>query len=449
MSKKRKKKKKIKNWIIFIIIIVLVIVEAILLFKHFNKKIDDIKIKKIYINDQNIIVKLNKNAKCKINDSKTWVSSKDKKCTFNFVEKVSKIYTKTEDGNIIEHKADETFGIINGVNVIDNIYLIEGEIEKIEYTVDSKGSVDKTAKLTSSNESVVIVDGETIKAVGPGEAVIKLIIGNIEKEIKVYVTNMLSLKTANFNYDKPYLSCGLFSESDNDLLDKVLEYKVNKAGYLTRAGVVEAGRFITLNFPYRINYFSENGRMADWPKADGEGRYYHKGLYLHSSRFTNLNRDYIMNGPNPWGCPIYSNPAGGERLNGLDCSGFISWIIVQAGYDPTDMGAGVDYDKNDFTDIGEKQEVTEALSKGTLKVGDLLSGDGETSGAYMGGHIAMLIGIHDGYYYVAEELWGSPSLSHGAVAQRYTESEFKYYFYWRIDMDKFYGKDGNLTDYWL
>ena len=83
---------------------------------------------------------------------------------------------------------------------------------------------------------------------------------------------MLTLKTANFNYDKPYLSCGLFSEADNDLLDNVLQYKMDKVGYKTRAAVVEAGRFITLNFPYRINYFSENGKMADWPKADGEGR---------------------------------------------------------------------------------------------------------------------------------------------------------------------------------
>lgn len=449
MAKRRKRKKKTKNWIILVIILILIVFESFLLINHFNKEVNGVKITKIYINEQNIIVKLNKDVKCRINNNKKWVSSKNKKCTFDFVEKVTKIYTKTKDGKVQEHKANETFGIVNGVNVIDTIYLIQGETEKIEYSVDSKGIVDKTAKIVSSDESIVTVDKETINAVSPGETSIKLTIGNIEKEIKIYVTNMLTLKTPNFNYDKPYLSCGIYSEADNDLLDKVLEYKVNKAGYQTRAGVVEAGRFITLNFPYRINYFSENGRMADWPKADGEGRYYHKGLYLHESRFANLNKDYIMNGPNPWGCPIYSNPAGGERLNGLDCSGLISWIIVQGGFDPTDMGAGVDAGRKDFTDLGPKQTISEAIDKGDLKVGDLLSGDGETSDAVMGGHIAMLIGIHDGYYYVAEELWGSPSLSHGTVAYKYTESEFKYYFYWHIDMDEFYKKDGNLTDYWL
>ena len=446
MAKKRRKR---KNWIIISIIMVLVIIEAFLLLTHQNKPKDSIKISKIYISDQKIVVEINKDAKCSLNNKDKWVSSKDKKCTFDFTEKVTKIYTKTKDGEIQEHKADEEFGVINSIKVPENIYLIQGETEKIDYTVDKKGKVDDKPTFTSSNTDIITVDGETITAVGNGETTIKVSIGNIEKEIKVYSTNMLSLKTENFNYDKPYLSCGIYSESDNDLLDSVLQYKMDKVGYQTRAAVVEAGRFITLNFPYRINYFSENGRMADWPKADGEGRYYHKGLYLNESRFSNLNKDYIMNGPNPWGCPIYSNPAGGTRLNGLDCSGLISWIIVQGGFDPTDMGAGVDYDKNDFTDIGPKQTIDEALSNGSLKVGDLLSGDGETSGAVMGGHIAMLIGIHDGYYYVAEELWGKPSLSHGAVAQRYTESEFRYYFYWHIDMNEFYGKDGNLTDYWL
>ena len=448
MPKKRSKKIKIDNLIIFVLTLILIIMISVLLYKHFKKQ-EEIKIKKIYMNNSNIIIRLDKDVECKINDDKKWISSKNKECVFDFVEKVEKIYTRTKNGNVIMHKADETFGIVNAVNVIDTIYLIQGETEKLEYSVDSKGKVDKTARLTSSNESIVSIDGETLKAVESGETTVKLTISNIEKEIKVYVTNMLVLKPANFNYNKPYLSCGKYSESDNDLIDKVLEYKINKAGYLTRAGVVEAGRFITLNFPYRINYFSENGRMADWPKADGEGRYYHKGLYLNSSRFDRLNKDYIKNGPNPWGCPIYSNPAGGDRANGLDCSGLISWIIYQGGYDPSDMGAGIEGGRKDFTDLGEKQKIDEAVSKKTLKVGDLLSGDGETSGAYRGGHIAMLIGIHDGYYYVAEELWGKPSLSHGAVAQRYTESEFKYYFYWRIDMDEFYGEDGNLTDYWL
>lgn len=136
---------------------------------------------------------------------------------------------------------------------------------------------------------------------------------------------------------------------------------------MSRAGVAEAARFLTLEFPYRIGYFNENGRLANPPKVDCEERYYHKGLYLHSSRF---------------------------------------------------------------------------------EVGDLLSGDGATTNAYDGGHIAILIGIKDGYYYVAETLWGTPRTAEGLVAMKYTPEELEYYFYWWIPMDEYYGEDGNLTDFW-
>lgn len=27
--------------------------------------------------------------------------------------------------------------------------------------------------------------------------------------------------------------------------------------------------------------------------------------------------------------------------NGLDCSGFVSWVLLNAGYNPGDLGAGV------------------------------------------------------------------------------------------------------------
>ena len=111
------------------------------------------------------------------------------------------------------------------------------------------------------------------------------------------------------------------------------------------------------------------------------------------------------------------------------------------------MGAGIAPGREDFTDLGEKEHLTDELLD-KLKVGDLLSGDGATTNAYDGGHIAILIGIKDGYYYVAETLWGTPRTAEGLVAMKYTPEELEYYFYWWIPMDEYYGEDGNLTDFW-
>ena len=80
---------------------------------------------------------------------------------------------------------------------------------------------------------------------------------------------------------------------------------------------------------------------------------------------------------------------------------------------------------------------------------DYTKADGEVEGFPEGGHIAMLVGIKDGYYYVAEELWGGGTGYVGAVIKKYDYNSFIYYFYWHINMDEFYGSDGYLTDYWL
>ena len=58
----------------------------------------------------------------------------------------------------------------------------------------------------------------------------------------------------------------------------------------------------------------------------------------------------------------------------------------------------------------------------------------------------MLVGIKDGYYYVAEasddlDLWGL------YVTKRDVDSLLVTFFL-QVDMDNYYGEDGNLTDFW-
>ena len=107
-------------------------------------------------------------------------------------------------------------------------------------------------------------------------------------------------------------------------------------------------------------------------------------------------------GPSIWGCgltnleiePRWGYIVGKKMPNGLDCSGFVTWSLKNAGFEPGDVGAGESPDNdNQCTDLGEFKYLSENINN--IKVGDLLN---------WWGHIAMLIGIDGDTYYVAESL---------------------------------------------
>ena len=229
------------------------------------------------------------------------------------------------------------------------------------------------------------------------------------------------------------------------MVDKALEDRIASAGYKTRAGVVEAARFLTLNFEFRLPYFYENGRLNNYggkEHVDGEGRYYHNGLFLSEEKYSELSA--ILYGPAMWGCPLtnitkshgYGYYVGSKYPNGLDCSGFVSWALLNGGFDVGDTGAGETYRKDDLYDLGEKTPIThELLNSNKVKVGDLI--------AYSG-HMALIIGIKNEEYYIAETL---PHLK-GVVAKKYTKDKIINTFTHIMIMDNVYINDGNLTNMW-
>ncbi len=233
--------------------------------------------------------------------------------------------------------------------------------------------------------------------------------------------------------DREALPCGRYSEEENDALDELLKKYIENAGYHTRAGVVEAARFLTLRFPYHMNYFYENGRIDSGriSEADGEGRYYHEGLYLHESRFDKI--ETTVSGKEVWGCPLYSYDARKQLNNSFDCSGFLSWAFLNGGYDIGDIGAGTT-EEADFTDIG-KLVPLEELKDSILKPGDLFG---------MQGHIAILIGIDEDHYYIAHSYYDD-GLEAFAVTK---EEAMKEGFDYAILLDSYYNGDGELTMMW-
>jgi hypothetical protein len=169
------------------------------------------------------------------------------------------------------------------------------------------------------------------------------------------------------------LTCNYFGEStahvfNHDLYTDFVQprmMKVDGKYYATRASVVAAARFLTMQFPFDIPYHmgAEAGKRLShysWSStkkaAQGcEGRIY--GLNLRPKSFNNYNDDvkndkgeylykscknskgeYVTtvwenpkDDPQSWGCKHKVKNSKGEVTNifrvGLECSGFVTWSL--------------------------------------------------------------------------------------------------------------------------
>ena len=378
-----------------------------------------------------------------LNENDNWIKANNNKCNFKIDDNLYDFYIKNNYENIIKIDEASLLGNIIDLSVDkDKIYLAISAEHTPTLTIKSVGNANKTISWTSTDDKIASVDiNGKIKGLKKGNTKVTAKVMDKEISIDVVVTDLITLKPKEFNSKKKYLGCNIYSKKDNDLLDEILKDRIDTVGYKTRAGVVEAARFLALEFPYKIKYFSENGRIGERKyKVDGEGRYYHEGLYLHSSRYKDIK--YVQQGPKTWGCKMYSRVAHKSSANGFDCSGFISWVLLNGGFDVGDIGAGVSPGIKDLTDYGEKTIFnSKVIASGKVKVGDLLSSEGPG-----GGHIAIIVGEDDKYYYVAESLWTSPNV--GVVIIPYSKKNlFKRYYYVML-MDSYYKEDGKLTKLW-
>ncbi|MDE6292189.1 MAG: Ig-like domain-containing protein [Bacilli bacterium] len=336
------------------------------------------------------------------------------------------IVPKDKDGKLIPlNKIDEKIVITLDR---ENIYLAKDEEIKVNFSPED-------VEWSSSDSSIATVENGVVKGINPGTVTITASKKDVSKNISITVTDLIVLP--KIDNKKPYLKCEQYSDEEAKMLDTLLEYRINEAGINTRAGAVAAARFLALEFPYRIHYFYENGRLITTgvrSYVDGEGRYYHKGLYLSKDKYDDiLSSQY---GPKMWGCSMYSKIVKIKSPNGIDCSGYVSWALLNGGFDVGDGGAGIYNDRDtDMDDLGEKLKITkENLASKRVKVGDLLS---------MYGHIGILIGMDEEHYYIAE------SLTNDLHVLTMTEDELlKSDWLQFILLDEVYKEDGNLTNMW-
>ena len=458
-----------KLLIITIVFILLVAIISVLVYFNFFvgptivnvRKTDSIRFedKKIYnIEISNNPLKLDKSTWCLLvkkntaldSENSTWEKAGNGYCSIIADDKDYDIYIKdsynnydsTKDGFKKDKNKDSSKKTIK--TDVNNIYLYIGQTQRIN--VDVNELKDKNIIYTSSNPEIAEVD-ENGLVVGKayGKATITIQNKNeAAKEVQVVVTRLIKEMDAASKRD--YFTCNMLSEEEADLLDQILFDRVNRAGYKTRAGVLASARFLTLESTYEVPYFYENGRLENYEPykyVDGEGRYYHRGLYLSPNKKNDIVARFV--GPAMWGCNLqnYTDWGGvyvtGQLYpNGLDCSGFVTWALLNGGFDIGDIGAGIDPDHKDLTDLGELVPITEELmASGRVKAGDLIGLDG---------HAAILIGWDDNNYYIAESL----NTTKGVVATTVRKSDLVYNSIYKhiVLMDKVYQEQGNYSSYW-
>jgi hypothetical protein len=402
------------------------------------------------------MLKLNKDVWCLVSEEKNmptviddrWVKAENGYCSYTIENGNYNIFVKDAYGNMndLYSQKVEINKILEAKVSKSVLYLYKGQSEKVSYELVTLGKVEDNTRLLSNDDSIVTVSNDIITGKDYGATIVKVVDDNGSYGlIQVYVSPFI--RKPEIDTGKPYISCKQFSKEDADLIDKMLLDRIEQAGYQTRAGVVAAARFATLEFSYRIHYFYENGRLnnyAPYHHVDGEGRYYHRGMYLNESKFNELDPNGTFVGPATWGCDLLNFTDWGPWVsgkyypNGLDCSGFTTWALYNGGFDIGDIGAGVEQGHYALTDIGEKVDLTDDLmSSGRVKVGDLIG---------LNGHMAILAGWDSENYYIAESLNTTKGVVMTVVprSKLVHNSIYKYV----VLMDSVYKNDGNLTNYW-
>ena len=402
---------------------------------------DDTKEISIVIDNNNVFP-----TQCSL-DGVNWTNEVLGRCNYNLSSGSYTIYIKNamnEDKKDFEVSINE----IKSFDInLSKWYLAPEEKVQILSKMDYIGYPDLSISYTSDDENIATVDvNGMVTGHNNGTTKIHVKPQNFEeKTMEVTTTDLIRFQEIDLG--KPKLTCGQYTHEEAALLDDILATRISQRGEGTRAALLEVIRFATLNLKQKIPYFYEHGRLQPYYKGqrvvDGEGRYYHKGLYLDESKFADIQ--YVKEKKATWGCPLtnYDDTdgwaVGSKRPNGLDCSGFVTWSLYNSGLNPGDIGAGIIDDVDDMSDFGEKHSLTyDYANSDDYRPGDIIGRNG---------HVALIAGKDDENIYIAE------SLLYGVrtVTYSYKNKSSKLYTNYEYigKLDNRYVADGDYTNMWM
>jgi cell wall-associated NlpC family hydrolase len=142
---------------------------------------------------------------------------------------------------------------------------------------------------------------------------------------------------------------GDMTQYQNELMSKI-----NSVGYKTRNAVVVAANYLATQFPYRVPYHWGGGHNSS---IDLDGGFLANG---NGGKYTTN-----------WGCP--------SGVNGLDCSGFVNWAYLTAGFKVVEGNKEYRWNKGNFERVDISRGNCDYI-KSRIKPGDVLQNAvGETA----------------------------------------------------------------------
>ncbi len=199
----------------------------------------------------------------------------------------------------------------------------------------------------------------------------------------------------------------LYTANDKKKYDKMLKNAIKEAGYGTRAGVVEAARFMMGGMDYMVGYQSPKKNHLEI------GSYPYVGLNIGNSKAWGACLKCVDSDP-PKCC-----------VQGLDCTNFIEWVMVQNGLN---ISA---YNDN-------HQPTRDVVDK--LRVGDFLYTWNSKEGHK---HVALIVGVDENYIYYAEGGGGITKQKKAKMKKWPVEGSLARAYFPK------YKKDGDVKDMWL